>query len=246
MEDHVTHRDGLGADPPRSFRRSRSGGSVHPRAGLLRVKAFFGEFIGAGDTTLIGYLEAQINAAIEGTDVANQAIAGPSTSGRARQQMKEVEHIGDLERAHLVNKLHTSFMTPVDREDLYRLSRSIDDVLDNLRDFVREVDLMEVQDDSDFLDVLEAVAEGLRQLRHAARLILVEIADVPASALAAKKAGNHIRELYQVAIAKLLQSDTVTMDTLKKRELLRRLDVVGLRLGEAADALADGAMKRTH
>ena len=32
-------------------------------------------------------------------------------------------------------------VTPVDREDLFRLSRSIDDVLDNLRDFVREWDL---------------------------------------------------------------------------------------------------------
>ena len=33
------------------------------------------------------------------------------------------------------------------------------------------------------------------------------------------------------------------MDVLKCRELLRRLDVVGLRLNEAADVLADAAVK---
>jgi predicted nucleic acid-binding protein len=34
------------------------------------------------------------------------------------------------------------------------------------------------------------------------------------------------------------------MGVLKEREALRRLDVVGLRLGEAADALSDAAMKQ--
>jgi len=34
------------------------------------------------------------------------------------------------------------------------------------------------------------------------------------------------------------------MEVLKSRELLRRLDVVGLRLNEAADVLSDAAVKR--
>ena len=34
------------------------------------------------------------------------------------------------------------------------------------------------------------------------------------------------------------------MEVLKCRELLRRLDVVGLRLNEAADRLSDAAVKR--
>jgi hypothetical protein len=33
---------------------------------------------------------------------------------------------------------------------------------------------------------------------------------------------------------------------MKARDLLRRLDVVGLRLNEAADALADAAVKRSE
>jgi uncharacterized protein len=160
--------------------------------------------------------------------------------------MGRIEDAGDAERAALVGGLHESFMTPIDREDLFRLSRSIDDVLDNLRDFVRELDLMGVQAPEHFVDILEALGEGLRQLGHAVHQVTVEISGVPESALAAKKAGNHIRQLYQVAIADLLSGDEVRMEVLRRRELLRRLDVVGLRLGEAADALADGAMKRSH
>jgi len=42
----------------------------------------------------------------------------------------------------------------------------------------------------------------------------------------------------------LLHGDHVTMQTLRERELLRRLDVAGLRLATAADALISGALKR--
>ena len=34
------------------------------------------------------------------------------------------------------------------------------------------------------------------------------------------------------------------MEVIKAREILRRLDVVGLRLNEAADVLSDAAVKR--
>jgi hypothetical protein len=45
-------------------------------------------------------------------------------------------------------------------------------------------------------------------------------------------------------MAELLHEEEVTMRTLRQRELLRRLDIAGIRLGEAADALTSGALKR--
>lgn len=36
----------------------------------------------------------------------------------------------------------------------------------------------------------------------------------------------------------------MSMDTLKTRDLLRRVDVIGLRLGESSDAILDGLVKR--
>jgi uncharacterized protein len=206
---------------------------------------FVRQITGATDSASVGHLKAQITAALEGADVAKQAITGQVASEQARETISDIEHAGDTERAQLVEILHNSFITPFDREDLFRLSRSIDDVLDNLRDFVREVDLMSVKEECHFGDILEAICGALRQLSDAVDEMLKDMSNVATGALAAKKGGNHIRQLYQIAVADLLSGD-FSMDILKKRELLRRLDVVGLRLGEAADALADGAMKRSH
>jgi uncharacterized protein len=194
---------------------------------------------------LVSRLNAQIDAAIAGADVAFEAISGQMDSLDAREKIGTIEHTGDAARGELIELLYSAFMTPIDREDLFRLSRSIDDILDNLRDFVREVDLLGVQDPLHFCDIIETVSEALERLREAVVHVLVDMASVPDTALAAKKSGNSIRQLYQVAIADVLNGE-FTSDTLKKRELLRRLDVVGLRIGEAADALADGAMKRSH
>ena len=58
-----------------------------------------------------------------------------------------------------------------------------------------------------------------------------------------QESANEIRRLYDVELGKLFHGK-VTMKIFKIRELLRRLDVVGLRLNEAADVLADAAVKR--
>jgi uncharacterized protein Yka (UPF0111/DUF47 family) len=135
-------------------------------------------------------------------------------------------------------------VAPVDREDLFRLSRSIDDVLDNLRDFVREWDLFDVATKDPYVGLLEATAGALEDLHRAVRTIARDPKKLTSrTALATKKSANEIRRLYDEELARLFQRK-LSMKVLKIRELLRRLDVVGLRLNEAADVLADAAVKR--
>ena len=62
---------------------------------------------------------------------------GKLAPGEAHERIAEIEQRGDAMRAELVTRLSGVLVAPIDREDLFRLSRSIDDVLDNLRDFVR-------------------------------------------------------------------------------------------------------------
>lgn len=201
------------------------------------------DFTGRTEADLVAGLLGQIDATLRGADVARAAVRGETTAARARAAMSEIEHGGDEWRASVVLILSRSLTSPIDREDLFRLSRSIDDILDNLRDLVRELALFGLGAEPLLEDLLEAVHTGVTVLRTAVAALADRPDTVSRAALQAKK--NEIRPRYQVAMAELL-SQAVTGGTLKRRELLRRLDVVGLRLGEAADALADGAIKRNH
>jgi uncharacterized protein len=48
------------------------------------------------------------------------------------EQLVEVEHDSDSITHDLYNKINSSFITPFDREDIYRLGSGLDDVMDHL------------------------------------------------------------------------------------------------------------------
>ena len=92
------------------------------------------------------------------------------------------------------------------------------------------------------MGLLDATASGVEDLHRAVRTIAKDPEETSQSALVSKKSANEIRRLYDVELGRLFAGE-LTMEVLKSRELLRRLDVVGLRLNEAADVLADAAVK---
>jgi uncharacterized protein len=193
---------------------------------------------------LIAPLDRQLGETLAACALAREVAEGTRSPAEAHEQISAIEHRGDLLRGKVVGKLAQVLVAPIDREDLFRLSRSIDDVLDNLRDFVREWDLFDVSTKDPYVGLLDATTKGLEDLRKAVRIIGQDPKRLTSrTALATKKSANEIRRLYDVELSKLFQRK-LTMKVLKIRELLRRLDVVGLRLNEAADVLADAAVKR--
>lgn len=53
----------------------------------------------------------------------------PNAEGKAAR-IKDLEHAGDTLTHELVKRLNTTFITPIDREDIYALASRLDDVLD--------------------------------------------------------------------------------------------------------------------
>lgn len=191
---------------------------------------------------VVSALEAQLAEATNACGVARAVAAGTIASTTAHERMAAIERRGDTMRGELVARLSGVLVAPIDREDLFRLSRSIDDVLDNLRDFIREWDLYEIKAATAYLGLLDATAAGIAALQLAVQAIANDPKDVK-TALASKESAGEIRRLYDVELGRLFRGK-LTMEVVKCRELLRRLDVVGLRLNEAADRLSDAAIKR--
>jgi len=212
---------------------------------VRRIRQFMTALTGKADVQLVDAVLHQIAWAREGAALAQTMAGGAIDRADAHQRMGRIEHEGDLCRGVLVESLSTSITTPIDREDLFRLSRSVDDVLDTLRDFVREAHLYDVAAMDRLLPLLGWLIEGLDDLGGAVSNVVDDPADVVPAALSAKKRAGAICRAYQYEIAELFV-DEISAETIKQRELVRRLDIAGLRLSDAADALADGAMKRWH
>src|SRR5207247_6344003 len=60
-------------------------------------------------------------------------LTHPSSAARPKAYaIKEVEHAGDQITHEIVRRLNTTFITPIDREDIHDLATRLDDVLDFL------------------------------------------------------------------------------------------------------------------
>src|SRR5690606_31060856 len=127
----------------------------------------------------------QIGSARQGAVLAHDLALGKIESAAARTEMGEIEHAGDAEREKLAGMLRRMLATPLDREDLYRLSRSVDDILDLLRDFVREADLFGLGDLEFTAPLLEGVIAGLDELAVAVGKVVDEPQEVTRAALLA-------------------------------------------------------------
>jgi uncharacterized protein Yka (UPF0111/DUF47 family) len=203
------------------------------------------QLTGRSHHDFVSLLRAQVHTDLRAVDLLCQALDGTHRQPAA-DQLVDIEHDGDEQRSALVAELSRAFTTPMDREDLFRVSSSIDDVLDNLRDFARELELYRPRSVVRFGPILDIVSEALHALDRSIGELTNGSPSVLAEAKAANSAGSKVRRLYQSAVGELLQGDELSMEVLRQRELLRRLDVVALRLGEAADALSDGILKRSQ
>lgn len=208
-----------------------------------RWRRVWRDLIGRGDDLFIDLLVRQVSIALSACTLLRDAQREDEFSAEVRERIHRLEDEGDEQRTTLLTELARALTTPIDREDLFRLSRSIDDVIDNLRDFTVELETYGAAPSERFAGPLDAIAQGLEELEDAIRT-LSSGGDEAAGAARAAKHANDARTAYHDAMADLLHDDEVTMQTLRHRELLRRLDVTGLRLGEAADALTSGALKR--
>ena len=85
---------------------------------LPRDRTFFDLFIEAGDNT------------VKASRLLDQMMATWPDSGDLSKQVVDAEHEGDRITHAIVQRLNSTFVTPIDREDIYGLATQMDDIVD--------------------------------------------------------------------------------------------------------------------
>jgi len=68
----------------------------------------------------------------EAAQLLTAMLADYGTLKSAARRMVEYEHVGDKIVHDIVNRLNKSFITPLDREDIYDLASTLDEILDSI------------------------------------------------------------------------------------------------------------------
>jgi uncharacterized protein len=69
---------------------------------------------------------------VAGTALLTELVLPDADVQSISERLVEVEHDSDAITHELYNKINSSFITPFDREDIYRLGSGLDDVMDHI------------------------------------------------------------------------------------------------------------------
>jgi predicted phosphate transport protein (TIGR00153 family) len=162
------------------------------------------------------------------------------------ERITMTEKEADEARRILIAELNRTFVTPIDREDIFALSRAIDDVLDYAYSTVSEMDVLNVEPTS----FMERMTSLLKEATYELYMGMQRLEEHPAVAAdhaqRAKAFETRVERVYREAIADIFSGPEDVhhvFEMLKRREVLRHLSNAADRVDEAGNLLADIVVK---
>jgi len=149
----------------------------------------------------------------------------------------------DLRRV-LIDRLNRTLITPFDREDIFALSRAIDDIIDAAKSTVEEIRLFKIQPTKELLLKTKILQEGTLEIYDALKNLKKHPYVAMEHAKRAKATENQMNILYLESLAQLFDNEKNTPSfMLKMRELYRHLKRSANRCDEAANIISDIIVK---
>ena len=162
------------------------------------------------------------------------------------KQLKELEMQGDSITHAIMQKLHSSFVTPIDREDIALLAHTMDDILDFIEAAGRTAYLYGVEQPMDRARQLSLViakityklSEIMPCLRHREQFkkILQECVEI-------NRLENEADDIHHAATAELFNNYSDACFIIKWREIYQHLEDATDRGEDVADILEGVVLK---
>ena len=192
---------------------------------------------------LLGLLRDQLALTVRGMD-AFAAWAAAGGDPQAAATVHAVEHEADVAKHELRNALRDTFVTPLDPEDLFTLSRGIDWILNHAKDAIGEAEAMGCPPDGATATMAALLAESVGHLEEGVARIAGREGDAGEAADAAVKAERKLEKAYRAAMGALAELDDLRV-VMGRQELYRRCSRMGETAVEVAERLIYAVLKES-
>jgi predicted phosphate transport protein (TIGR00153 family) len=167
-------------------------------------------------------------------------------SEKHAEHVKVAEKEADEVRRILIDELNRTFVTPIDREDIFVLSRAIDDILDYAYTTIGEMEILKVEPNDYLQRITSLLGDAAREILMAMQRLEDHPNVANDHAVRAKALENRVEQVYREAVADLFnqpQDIEHVVEMLKLREIYRHLSNAADRGDEAANTISDIVVK---
>jgi uncharacterized protein Yka (UPF0111/DUF47 family) len=190
---------------------------------------------------VLGLLRHQLAVTVEGVDAFAAWAAGDTGAART---IGDTEREGDAAKRELLSALRSAFVTPLDPEDVFALSRGIDRILNYARDLVNESDAMACSPDDGIAEMAKLLGVALRHIDDAIARLGSDADEATASADEAIRAERQLEHAYYSGMAALL-GVVDRNERIARRELYRGCSRIGETVVEVAERVVYAVVKQS-
>jgi len=186
---------------------------------------------------------AMSNNLIDGARVMVDLFADYRDVDKKIGEIRRIEHVGDEMTHSIMRKLNQTFITPFDREDLYKLASSLDDVLDFLNASGARIIMYRITNPPPEAGVLARLILAQTQQLEKAVSLMEKNGDVLAHCVEINRLENEADQVSRAAIARLFDQEKDPITLIKIKELLEFLETATDRAEDVADVLETVMLK---
>ena len=158
--------------------------------------------------------------------------------------IEDCEKTADRKRRELIDYVRNSFITPVDRHDLFAVSRQIDDITDEIKDLKDFILFFDYQPSMSLEDMMTLIKEAITLLTEAVSSWAENQPEEEfwTRIVRIKKIENEMKRLYWESIKDMSQ-DKDYLELIRSVDFRKDLNSLANKIGRAADTLSDIKIK---
>jgi len=171
------------------------------------------------DKVFFQLLEEESRNVLLGAQTLNDMILNFDNLGEKRKQIEKIEHGGDEIVHGIYDRLRTTFITPIDRDEIGKLASLYDDVLDLIDAVAERLNIYEIENATEAMKKFaQLVLKSVEEI-HVAFGLMHEITapDIDARCIEVDRLENEADRLLQQSVAGLFKTeDAITIMKLKE------------------------------
>jgi len=190
---------------------------------------------------VLGLLRRQLAVTIEGADLLTEWSSGAAV---ASGDLRAVQARGEQSRRDLLSALEEAFITPLEPEDLYAISRGTGRILSGIADLVGEAEVLECSPDDGLASMAKLLTEAVRQIDVAVAGLGPAAVAATTSADLAIETVRQMQSPYYAGMATTLNLDD-RGTRIARRELYRRCSRIGDIAVDVAERVVYSVVKQS-
>jgi uncharacterized protein len=176
------------------------------------------------DTSFYDMFSESAKNLVNGAELLAEMLSNGADQAQIATRMREAEHQGDEITHGIVRKVNTTFVTPFEREDIYRLAAGLDDVMDFMEEAVDLVLLYEIGDLPSELANMVEVLQRAAELTADAMPRLRTMRDLEEFWIEINRLENDGDKSYRRIVAKLFNGQYDALTVMKLKDVVDSLE----------------------